>query len=597
VKKKISKKIAVLLMFIFSTISILTGCNLFSTNNYAALSSIVATSGDISITRESLINGYNNGGYQYYSYYGYTAEEAFKKTIDELVDQEYLLSYIDSKIAEDEANGGTSKYALVSADYQEIVSNCFDYVDSALETYIDEVKTSLGKSTSTTTSDDDDSDPDYDPQDSYETKFENVDGYAAMVETADDTSDLSVTATLRTYDEAYNYAITKYNYEKHISGSDNDFKLLVWKRYLTALKTSQKNYGYSDMSDSAVFEREMERLFEANYKSQKLTKFEDVYENANGYVYNEELGRYVVSTGRLNEIVAKYKEEYLQNLATYNTSKTSGSSQFYDDLTDTDNRENYVYYGSTNDETLITCIHILVKFSDDQTDAIDDYEDNTMLSSDAIAQILEQLKSASNTYATQRDLETGENVVDEDGNEVQVSVQDIYNSLKTALKNKTDLSEIVSIFNSYLYQYNVDTGIINAEYDYVVGTETSSMVDTFTEAVRELYDGGNGKVGSISEPILEENDSYSGYHIILYTGTLTNLFNSKDSLSKLNASNVFSKLSSEMTSISYNETLFEKLFDDVAEDNYSTDRTNLVASIKNGTNTVYQTSNFSDLYE
>jgi len=588
----VKKKIAFLLVFLFSFISVLTGCNLFNTNNYSALSSIVATSGDISITREELINGYNNGGYQYYSYYGYTAEESFKMTADELISQQYLLSYIDS--LEDE------RYSLTSDDYREIVSNCWDYVDSALDTYVTEVRNDFGLSSNEVTEDEEESDPDYDPQESYATKFQNISGKAVLIQTAEeDTLTVKNDVTLSNYDDAISYAKSKFKYTKFISGSDNDYKTLVWKKYLTALKSSQKYYDYSDMSDTAVFEREMTRLFEANYKSQKLTKFEEIYETSNGYTYDSTIqnedgttGGYVVSSARLQKVVDVYKERYLENLATYNSSST----QFYSDLTGTTNRGDYVYYGSTSDETLITCIHILVKLSDDQTSDIETVEADTTVSSDAIATLIANLKSASNTYATERDLETGENVVDDDGNEVTVSVQELYENLEEELNNKTDLTEIVEIFNSYLYKYNVDTGIINAEYDYVVGTQTSSMVESFTDAAIDLYDDGNGKVGAISDLIFEESDSYTGYHIVLYTGTLNNLFASADDLNNLTSANVFSKLTSEKTSISYNQTMFEKIFDEVAEDNYSTYRANLVSTLKNGTDTIYQTINFEDLY-
>lgn len=157
------RKIAILLTFLFSFISVLTGCNLFDTSNHAALSSIVATSGGISITRKSLIDGYNNGGYQYREYYGYSAENSFKKTIDELVDQEYLLSFIDSL---DDA-----KYVLNNDDYRFVVSGCWDYVSSALGAYVDAVKKDFKLSTSELEATEDSEKPEFAPQERYETKF------------------------------------------------------------------------------------------------------------------------------------------------------------------------------------------------------------------------------------------------------------------------------------------------------------------------------------------------------------------------------------------------------------------------------------------
>ena len=131
------KKIALFLMFIVSSLSILTGCNLFSTNNYNALSSIVATNGDVSITRQDLISAYNNGGYYYNYLYGYTQEEAIRMTIDELIDQEYLLKYIDSQ---------GSKYSLSSDDYCIVISDTWEYIDNRMSTYVEAVRNDLGLS-------------------------------------------------------------------------------------------------------------------------------------------------------------------------------------------------------------------------------------------------------------------------------------------------------------------------------------------------------------------------------------------------------------------------------------------------------------------
>lgn len=580
------KKFAILLVFMFSLMSILTGCNLFNSNNYAALSSIVATSGNISITRESLINGYNNGGYQYNSSYGYTTEQAFKLTIDELVNQEYLLSYVD-KMAELDA-----RYQLSSDDYRVIVSNSWDYVASNLESYADLVRKDFyNTKTQEEKAEDEASEPEFAPQKNYATKFENVDGKAVLITTQeDDTLTVTNDVVLNSYSEALTFAKTRFNYQNFIKSRESDFKTLVWRRYITALKISQKSYGHTDMTDSAVFEREMSKLFEANYKSQKIAKLEKIYQLTNGFEYNNNLGAYTVTDSILDQIANAYKQSYMENVSAYNSSKT----QFYKDLTGTTNREKFVYYGRTGDETLITCLHILVKLSDKQIADIKSNKADTSLSQSAIDAMVAELKLAKNTYATERDFETGENVLDEEGNKVTISVEDLYRNLQIELANETKLERVVEIFNNYLYKYNVDTGIINAKYDYVVGTQTSAMVESFTNEVRALYNAGN--VGAVSM-VLEENDNYSGYHIILYTGTLNNLFASQAELNSLTAENVVSKLLFEKTSISYNQTLFEKYFDQVAKDNFNIYRNSIISTEKKGINTVYQTKNFQDLYK
>ena len=146
---------------------------------------------------------------------------------------------------------------------------------------------------------------------------------------------------------------------------------------------------------------------------------------------------------------------------------------------------------------------------------------------------------------------------------------------------------------------------MNAKFDYVVGTSTTKMVNSFTQTVRNLYNGGVkdvssddileqfplgvGYAGAISKPILEENSDYSGYHIVLFTGTLNNV----DSKS-ITTENVFKKLSGK-TSVSYGETLFEYFYEKCANIAYNKYESNLLSSIK--AKSYYNENNYSDMYE
>ena len=131
------KKIATLLMFLFVCVSVFAGCNLFDTNNYASLKSVVATSGDIEITREQLITAYNSSGYYYNQYYGYSQEKAIEKTINDLIDRQNLLNYIDTLAQEDK------RYELTKAEEYAAIKESWQYVDSTLKEYIKEVRKDL----------------------------------------------------------------------------------------------------------------------------------------------------------------------------------------------------------------------------------------------------------------------------------------------------------------------------------------------------------------------------------------------------------------------------------------------------------------------
>lgn len=566
------KKLAVLLMFIFSVLTILTGCNLFSTNNYAALNSIVAVSGDIKITREELINAYSSSGYYYYNAYGYTLEESFKKTIDDLIYQKYLIKYLEDSTDE--------RLVLNEDDYNRIISSTWEYLDEVLVTYVEEVRSELGLTTTQLSSDEEEGEPEYAPQEQYQTKFETIDGKIVLIQQKEDS--VLINSNAKSLDEALEYAINNYNYKSHIDSSSASYKTLVWKKFITALKNSQANYNYKDLSESAVFEREVEKIFESYTDSRRLEKFKNSFTSTYGLDYDTNLGRYFVNKVMLNDMVNYYVKTFTKNYDEYTTNK----EQFYSNLAKSKNASSYLYYGNQSEETFITVTHILIKLSDAQIAEIEEYESNPLYSQNKNI-LIENVKNSTLVY--ERDLETGE-VIDEQGKLLSV----MYNELKDALKNVTDLQNRVDIFNSFLYKYNVDTGIINATHDYIVGTKNSFMVETFTNEARRLYN--EGKVGDISEPIYESSDSYSGFHIIMYTGALQNVFSSKTALNTLNSSNIFEKLGSKYTSLSYKQTYFEYVYDNIAEDQYQVYSNSLVETLKNGIATVYNTANYDDLY-
>lgn len=579
------RKFAIFFVLVLCCMVAVTGCNLFTTDNYRGLDSIVAESGSVKITREQFINSYASTGYTYTSY-GYSREQAVKLTIDQLINQEYLLRAIDK--SEDE------NVKLNSTDYCKAVQQTFERIDSDLETYIKEVRVDFGLKTEDLESETEEEEPEFALQESYKTKFEKIGDKIYLKEEEED-DEIEIKENFKDEKEAKEFAVKNYDYLKRIKSKSKDYKILVWKKYLSNLKSAQSRYGYKDLSDEAVVKRRIEEVFDTNLKSIKISKFQDSLKT--GFAYDEEEKRYYVNENTLQKILDAYKENYNQNYSLFGAAPSylrNGVAGA--DSSNSDNkRENYVYFGNDgeNGETFITCTHVLIKLSQEQLDLINTYKtasgENEAWKGEALDAKLKEIKSQENTMCSERDLETGK----ETG--VEISVEELYNKIKTDIDDLTDKSieNIVKVFDKYVYSYNVDTGILNAKYDYVVGTKTSAMVQSFTDAVRDLYE--NGKVGDISQPILEENDNYTGYHIILYTGTLQNIFESDTEMNeKLNLSNLYNYLSRVKTSISYNETLFEYFFDNVVGDDSTTELSNFIAKEKNGVDTKYINSNFSD---
>jgi len=603
----VKKKLALLFMFLFTCLTVLAGCNLFDTNNYASLSSVVATSGSIEITREQLINAYNSSGYYYDNYYGYTREEALKRTITDLVNRQYLLNYIAEQEKLD------TRFSLTEKEKYDAIKETWDYVDSSIANYVKQVRKDLNLSTTDLSTEDESSSSssksEYSAKTVYSSKFEQETSGRIIKKVTEDNDYVPENKTI-------------YDYRLKLSSTNKDYENLVWTKYITTLKKNQSSYNYSDTSDKATFNRELEKIYKTNIENAKLQKFEDIFKDNFGLDYDKDNDVYYVNNKTLLDIIEKYSSIYNSNKELYNLSYTnniynldeSSQNEFYNTVTNSSSRENYYFYGSpTDDETLLTCVHILVKFTETQKNNIENYK-NDPLVQENLAALLANEKSQEKTLATERDAE---------GKEIEgstIDVKTLFNKLSEEIDKITVpyssskyIEEVVKVFDKYIYTYNQDSGIMNAKFDYVVGTKTSGMVASFTEVVRKLYNEGVadysskevkadynedvtlsfpkgvGYAGAISAPFLEEASNYSGYHIVLFTGTLKNTV-----ADTLNADNVYAKLGSIKTSYAYGQSIFENVYDKVAKDNYSKYQSNLLKTISKDVN--YNTGNFSDMY-
>lgn len=632
------KKLATLFMFVFMCLCLFTGCNLWRSDGYANLNAIVATNGDISITRESLITAYNSSGYYYDQYYGYTRKEAIERTIESLINREYLLRYID-QIAEKD-----TQYQLTKAEEYAVIKETWEYIDTSITAIVEQTRKELGltKDDLSTESEDTSSgnnSTDYKQKDGYTKKF-----VSGTLTTLNGTKNVAIKTIVKDDNEYVPEVLPSlYNYQVNLKSSSKDYKRTVWNRYITILKANQKSYKYDDMSDTAVFNRELDKTYKTNLENAKLKKFENIYTQNFGlepypdYVENgEKVDLYYVNDKTLQDIITKYQKTYNSNKELYNLSKANSNivteeeikNNYYNLVTNSSNREEYLYYGNPQeDETLLTCIHILVKLSEEQSAQITAIDENPLYkepigdgtSDKTIADILKaEVRSQENTKAFYRTYnEEGKVTESKTGTSVKEIYKEILEKINTqvsALPGTADyVEQVVKIFDEYIYTYNQDTGIINAKFDYIVGTKTSAMVNSFTEVVRKLYNNGEkdfnktedqadynkdvtlmfpngvGFAGAISAPFLEVASNYSGYHIVLYTGTLNNI-----EANSLTIDNVFEKLSSTKTSIAYGQTLFEFVYDKVIKDTYNAYQTNLVNSIMQN-KTQLNSSNYSDL--
>ena len=218
-------------MFLFSCLSIFTGCNLFSKDSYASLNSVVATSGDIEITREKLITAYNSSGYYYSEYYGQTMEQALRSTINDLINREYMLKYIES--IEKDNQGNPTEYALNKAEKYEVITQTWDYIDTSIQSVVEEVRKDLKLSTTelSTEAEEEAAESDYKAKEVYKQKFELANGKIVKVNNSENNYIPDV-------------ELNDYNFDTRINSSNSNYKKIVWNRYITLLKKNQAPYKY-----------------------------------------------------------------------------------------------------------------------------------------------------------------------------------------------------------------------------------------------------------------------------------------------------------------------------------------------------------------
>ena len=210
------------------------------------------------------------------------------------------------------------------------------------------------------------------------------------------------------------------------------------------------------------------------------------------------------------------------------------------------------------DDNYFFVSHILMKYNEEQQAEYDNLKseyDKGYISKGVYNERLTTL--VAEIEATVRD---SEGKIIEDQN---VSASKVLSDLKLELASKSTNEEKTEVFRDYMYKYNEDPGTQNAEYAYVIGKETSKMVESFTDASRELNNAG--QFGAVSELVPSEY----GVHIVFYAGQVKNLFTINDvSTFSLSEQDIL-KLTDAKLNVLNNKTVFDKVFELLSDDNYS----------------------------
>ena len=237
-----------------------------------------------------------------------------------------------------------------------------------------------------------------------------------------------------------------------------------------------------------------------------------------------------------------------------------------------------VYYNPNSEYKFVS--HILVKYTDEQSALISQWEKD--LTSGRISQAdydanMAYIKTQITTQAR-----------DSEGNAYgsYKTVNEIYNEVASALNNTNPLTQKAQAFNNLVYKYNSDPGIMNKDYNYVVGLTHSSMVDEFNETSRELFNHEKGSIGI----------AYTTYgaHIIMYVDDVENV------VSYNNLENItIEKLANTKLQLGEDKTLFDKLYDEiydsVSSTRYNNYQSGLIAKLKENLNINYKQNVYKSL--
>ena len=553
-KKFLSLAFICLISFSF----ILTGCNLFPTNQANYLSAPIVTfqtaeGENIKIDKEDLITAFNSYGAELVNSYGYSIQDAIDATIEVLINREVMLLEAERTIT------------LGNGDLNEIWDDAYDTIISNLSTYEELVIEQWKLNVPSTLDEEEESETAYTP---YKKQAEIVlqnGKYVIKLLNTNTSTDQNVDLY---YNEGEEITSLVNTVNERLSNSANKDVLTEAKRqYVEALKESEEGRNLSTNSDE-VFAREVERIYEA------------VKDNKYIELYSEKLqGDNDISNITLSQVLRKLTADMLSSYTKY----TLNATQFDTDMLDS--RENVDYVVNNN---YFYVNHILLKYDESSTTYLDELE--TLYKNGTISE-----KAYNDALEVEAEKIKATNI--QTGKETNLSPMDIYNELVGLMTGKSDEAK-TQTFKDYIYTYNEDTGNMNADYCYVIGKDSSRMVDTFTETSRKLWDNGKGEYGAIDYCVSEY-----GVHIIFYAGPVTNAFTISDPDNfNLNTDNmdelteIVNTLKNTYLNAFNNKTLFDKVYEELATDSYTIFETmNLDVLKKEIKNLTIHISNYQDL--
>ena len=537
-------KVRIFAMLLIAIMSfMLSGCDLFTRNTADYLNQTVITisynDGEkkgtvLNVSRREYINAYNN--YGNLSSSGLTESALKDSAIKALVNRKILLE--EAKGKENVVQRvNERKTEVLYQTYKALISNANDYEEQIKKDWkINTPSTMEGESSSGTV---------YKPYEkTAELVFENNQYRIKKIETQNsEVHDRTFHTTTQVKQAFLNE--TKNNETDAVAREK-------YVRYLAGLRATQAALG-TNYSDERLIEDEVERIYNNLLDNEYITQYENLYLDNDGY-----------STISVEQVLNKYKAMISISNFKYKNNTSTYATDMLENFKDVD------YY---IDDDYFYVAHILIKFNDDEQaiyDGLDDKSNNgegALISGQTYNQTKQSLYS--NLKATVTDIETGEVV-----SEHTVPAQDVLTEVRNAVESATTNDQKDEAFRKLMYKYNEDGGIMNADYPYIIGLNDSKMVESFTNASRELNEAG--VYGGVSGLV----ESQYGLHIIYYMGKCENAFqfdsNGRVSIQAYKydeddnviGSDIIKLYETKLNNLN-NKTLFDLVYEELYSDNLS----------------------------
>ncbi|MBQ8749626.1 MAG: hypothetical protein IJZ29_04090 [Clostridia bacterium] len=521
------KRIACLMICFITMCTCLSGCGLFVLDQERYLNEVVASVGDIEITKEKLLVMYNNYADTLINSYGYTRKQAVNYCLDSLINSAIL------------TEKGKNELVLSDEQMTAIVSETLTYFNALVADYEAEVRAEWDRISTI-------------PESTEEGKtvYEHYHKVGKLVNVGTDDAPI--------------YEIQATNEHDHEHAINQDYIQIV-QDYIDGKKinllTEFKKQWVPEFED--VGEEALKRVaieYRAQYDAYKDLTYDEVLEKAlqkhfvnvvdNAYItaIDEEYQETIVTTINTQMIMEEYYRIVNDNKAKYDLD-TVGYSQYIKDILSS--AEGIYYHPIENEFFYVS--NVLLQFSEEQQAEID--VEKKLLEQGFITQ------ADYDKFVEDLAKEIKVNAIDENGNVTDnaYTAEEILLEIQTAVNSAVTPEEKAKAYNEFVYKYNSDPGIQNANRDYVIGIPNeededevrSNMVESFTEASRALYNNGEGEIGSISGLVATEY----GYHIIMYTGKIENIETNQ------NADEVCLKLDSIRTTLHSEKTIFDEVLE------------------------------------